>query len=346
MNPDKIANIDINLAAIILMLGVLAAAFRKKHAGNKADTVYFLMVAATLFLSADGLLLEFLEGPDHPGPYVLVMLLETLLEASVNLLMLLWFLYTFFVMYDSTDYLKRKMMIYFTPVAVLLVLDIVNLFTGMLWYYDSSVVYHDTGLYSLQDVFRYAYVFLSIYQYMRYKKENSGIPFFSIWPFIVPMLWGTLLETVTGCTAFHLGAAIGVAMLYFLSAEKSSFIDKGSGFYNMNYLKDLYTRVINREAEPSGILLLKLPADVNIADFCADFRQVLPEESETVRMGEGSFVTFLYGNAKGIINMLLADIDTIAGEHNIAVTARSTSKKKNETPAEFLEENMGELLKK
>ena len=337
INADKIANIDINLAANILILGVLVAVLRKKHTGNKADTAYFLMVAATFFISADGLLLELLEGVHHPGAYVLAMIFETLYEVVLNLALLLWFLYTFFVMYDSMDYLKRELMIYFTPVAVLLVLDIVNLFTGIIWYYDSNGVYHDTYFYSLQDIFRYVYLFMSIYQYMCYEKENDGLCFFSIWPFIVPVLWGTFLETVTGCTAFNLGMAIGIAMLYFLSATKSSFIDEGSGFYNRNYLRHLHRRVINREAEPSGILRLDLPAGADIAGFCADYGQMLPEESETVRMGEGSFVTFVYGNARGIINMLLADIDMIAGEHNMKVAACSSSKKKNETPAEFFE---------
>ncbi|MBQ8945836.1 MAG: hypothetical protein IJ058_03385 [Lachnospiraceae bacterium] len=345
INTDKIANIDINFAAVILMLGVLVAVLRKKHTGNKADTAYLFMVASTLFLATDGLLVAFLRGPYHPGPYVLVMILETLLEVSLNLTMLIWFLYTFFVMYDSMDYLKRKLVLYFAPVVVLLVLDIVNIFTGMLWYYDSNTVYHDTGLYVLQDVFRYAYLFMSTYQYLRYKKETGGMPFFSIWPFIVPMLWGTLLETLTGCTAFHLGISIGVAMLYFISADKSSFIDEVSGFYNVNYLKDLHKRVINREAEPSGILRVELPAASDIAGFCEGFGKVLPEKSETVRTGEDCFVTFLYGNARGIINMLLADIDTIAGEHNMKITAGSSSKEKNETSAEFFERNMGELLR-
>ena len=345
INPDKIANVDINLAAMLLMLGVLVMVLRKDHRGDKAATVYLHFVITTLILAVDGLALEFVEGPVNSGFRALAIGLETFLEFCINIMLLQWFMYTFFIMYDSMDYLKRRLKIYLVPIIIIMVLDIINIFTGILWYYDEDLVYHDTWFYSVHDAIRYFYLVMSIYHYIRYKKENGAMKFFSLWPFLVPMLWGTLVEVVTEFTGFTLGASIGVAMLYILTAEKSSYIDEESGFYNLDYLMKLHERVVNQEAQPGGILRFSLPEGADAAAFCGELKSVMPDTSETYRIDAKSFTTVVFGNTRGLINMLSTDISTIAGEHDMDVKISKVSKKKGETPVEFFENNMGIDLK-
>ena len=221
-----------NFIIALVIIGVFVMTLRKRSDEKKADAAYLGLVIATLVVCVCGLVLEFIEGPVNPGPVLLAMTIETILDMSINLMLLSWLLYAFFVMYDSIDYLKRRLALYMVPIAILMVLEIVNLFNGMLWYYDENVVYHDTDMYSICDVIRYAYLFISVFQYRNYRKVNGRMQFFTIWPYLLSMLWGTLIELTTEISGFTLGAAIGVTMVFIMGIRFLSLI---SSYFSLSF---------------------------------------------------------------------------------------------------------------
>ncbi len=340
INQTNIADVDINLAATLLIIGVFVMTLRKRSDEKKADAAYLGLVIATLVVCVCGLVLEFIEGPVNPGPVLLAMTIETILDMSINLMLLSWLLYAFFVMYDSIDYLKRRLALYMVPIAILMVLEIVNLFNGMLWYYDENVVYHDTVMYSICDVIRYAYLFISVFQYRNYKKENGRMQFFTIWPYLLSMLWGTLIELTTEISGFTLGAAIGVTMVFIMASPKASFTDEESGFYNLHYLNMLYDKVRQKEYDPRIVIRYHLPEGAEVTDFFSQLKDSFPDSCDTIKLDDLNYTTIIYGNTRGLINMLSEDIETIASSLNLDIRFDYVIKEKKETALEFLEKNL------
>ena len=338
ISENIIADVDINLAAALLMLGVLVMTLRRNAAQGKSGRVYRYLAWATLAMALSGLAVEFAEASSEAR--VIAIILETILELSINMMLLFWFLYAFFVMYDSYDYFKRKIKLYMIPVVILVVVDIINMFTGIIWYYDENMVYCETTMYDLYDLLRYTYLLMSIYQYIVFTKENGEMRFFSIWPFIVPIVWGSMVEWVTPTAGFTLGGAIGITLLLILSSAKVSFTDEESGFFNSLYLNNIHDRVRQGEREPHLIISYSMPEGYDIKVFSDRLRQILPEKCDTVRNGPNDFITIVYGQTKGLAAMLKEDMALMAEELNIELKPRAITKKKKETPVEFFENNV------
>ena len=343
ISQNIIANVDVSMAAVLLILGVLVMTLRRKTTGSKADTAYLLLIITVLAATLSDLYLAFFDNPEDPGPYVLLVIMETILEISVNLILLAWLLYVFFTMYDSMDYLRRKFLLYIVPILVMVVFDIINVFTGWIWYFDENMVYHETDLYMVLNLIRYAYLFISIYQYQRYKKENGHIQFFTIWPFIVPIAWGSLLEVFTPVYGFSFGAAIGITMLFIMSSQKVSFTDEESGFYNIHYLNMLRDKIRagENESEPHLVIHYRLATgnDNDMKEFFSQLKEILPDFCDTVKIDDTHYITIIYGNTRGLINLLSEDIEMIADSLKLELKYDYAIKEKQETAADFFEKN-------
>ena len=343
ISQNIIANVDVSMAAVLLILGVLVMTLRRKTTGSKVYTAYLLLIITVLAATLSDLYLAFFDNPEDPGPYVLLVIMETILEINVNLMLLAWLLYVFFTMYDSMDYLRRKFLLYIVPILVMVVFDIINVFTGWIWYFDENMVYQETDLYLVLNLIRYAYLFISIYQYQRYKKENGHIQFFTIWPFIVPITWGTLLEVFTPVYGFSFGAAIGITMLFIMSSQKVSFTDEESGFYNIHYLNMLRDKIRagENESEPHLVIHYRLATgnDNDMKDFFSQLREILPDFCDTVKIDDTHYITIIYGNTRGLINLLSEDIEMIADSLKLELKYDYAIKEKQETAADFFEKN-------
>ena len=340
ISQSMIVDVDINLAAALLMVGVWIMTLRRRSTGEKADSMFLYVIVSALIETVAGLVVEFFEGPVGHGPYALVVILETILEYSITTELFFLLLYVFLTMHDSMDYLKRRMKFYMIPFVILTVVTIVNMFTGIIWYYDENLVYNETILYFFYDVIRYTYLVIAIYQYANYKKQN-GVRFFSMWTFMIPIMWGTLLEWITDCAGFTLGNAIAVAMLFVMSSQKVSFTDEKSGFYNIHYLNMLRENIKEGKYEPSLVINYKLPKGKDLSGFFNELREILPDECDTIKIDDTNFVTVIYGSTRGLMNMLSDDIQMIAEALNMDIKYDYAIKKKEESPVEFFEDAVG-----
>ena len=129
-------------------------------------------------------------------------------------------------------------------------------------------------------------------------------------------------------------------MLYMMSVEKVSFTDDVSGFYNIDYLKWLADQVKSGEYKPHLVIRYSLPDGNDMTEFFDQLREMLPEQCDTVKMNDTSYVTIIYGNTRGLINMLSEDIEMIAESLNLDIKYEYVIKEKGQTPAEFFEKNV------
>lgn len=333
----QIVNVIINSISLILMscLLVMTQAKRQKEK-NTAAKLYRWQVVMVFTLSLSGLLLEFLEGHLFFGAFTLAMFLETVLELSIDLSLVIWFLYTFVIIFNSRDYFKRKVIIFIAPLFIDLVLDAVNLFTGILWYFDDELVYHEVALYTVRDIIRYVYLFLSVYHFVKYNRENRRKQFFSVWIYIIPLLAGSVIEWTTKYTAFTLGAAIGTLLLYLMFREEKNYKDGESGFYNNEYLNRLYERTKEGKTDPHTVMRYRIPKGCDPKAFCSELEKCLPDGCDTIRTDERAFLTVFYGNTGGLADIISEDIQLIGEELKTDIELEIFTKNKQELSVDFL----------
>lgn len=341
MDTSFMANVAINLTAAVLMLIILVLLLRREYNEIKAYKSYLCLVLAALVMGLIGVIIEFVEGPENAGPYVLAVLLEFIFEACIDLSLVNWFIYSFFKMYDSTDYLRRRLPIYIVPVALGFLLDFINIFTGIFWYYDSNIVYHETESYVLWGMIRYLYLIMSIYHCIKYNRENDKKQFFSIWLYVVPVAFGTLLEAITGHTFFTLGVAVGTVLLYVLFLKKKRYTDEESGFFNADYLNHLSGQIEKDLRTPYMAIRFALPEGADASAFCSRLGELLPEGCDTIRLDQRTYIIVVYSDARGLKNLLCEDINILSDELNMSVEIETFSKDKDESHAAFMERITG-----
>ncbi|MBR1671181.1 MAG: hypothetical protein IJ695_10845 [Butyrivibrio sp.] len=334
-------NVAICLTATLLMLCIMTVSLIKGRKVNKAGRAFRYLVIAAFVASISGLILEFIEGPVNPGPYLLAVLLEFIFEVCLDLSLVIWFVFSFFSLYDSMDYFRRKYVFYMTPFAVSVLFEIVNLFTGIFWYYDENVVYHEHELYYLWDIVRYFYLFLSITNYSKFQKENGKKDFFSIWIYVVPLLLGTIFEMLTGYVYFNLGIAVGTTLLYILYLTEYYYTDEESGFFNARYLTRIRKQIDEGKREAHIAIRYVLQKGCDSPAFFGELKKVVPKECDTVRTGERSFLTLIYSDARGLKNLLAEDIQMIAEDLNTDVVIETFAKNKDESAADFFTRSTG-----
>jgi len=340
IDQSIIGDVDVNLAAALLMGGVLIMTLWRSRSGKKADTIFLFMVIAAFVEAVAGLVIAFFEGPESPGSLALVVSIETILELSITIQLFFLLLYVFLTIHDNRDYLIRRMKFYMIPFVILIVLSIVNIFTGIIWYYDGNKMYHEMGLYTVYNLIRYLYLILAIYQYARYRKENGQARFFSIWFYLVPILWGTILERVTPISGFILGNAIANVILFIMISQKVGFTDEGSGFFNIRYLKLLSEKIKAGEYEPHLLIRYHLPEKKDLSDFFRMLKEILPDQCDTVKLDDTNCITVIYGDTRGLINMLSEDIRMISEELCLDIEFDYVVKQRDETPVKFFEKNV------
>lgn len=201
----------------------------------------------------------------------------------------------------------------------------------------ASVIYHETAFYHIRDVIRYVYLIMSVYNFKKFERENGKKQFFSLWIYVIPVLCGSLVEYITGYNAFTLGAAIGTTMLYILFCEKISYKDEKSGFYNIQYLNRLYELARAGKCHPHVVMSYTLPAIYDVKAFCSELTKVLPEGCDTIGTESNAYITVIYGNTRGLVNILSEDIHMIADRLDLDIELEIFTKTKMESPIDFLE---------
>ncbi len=340
INSSIIVNVDMSIAAALLSLGVFLLAIRTKSINDRRVDILRVLSGLSLLNATLYLVLNFMEGPVYHSPIMLVTVLETIDEITSNMFCLYWLYYVLYSTYKSDDYLKKMQRIFNMPFYILLVLDIVNIFTGMLWYYDSNVIYHETLLYTVQDVIRYGFIIVALIQYVRFRKNDGKVHFFNIWLSFVPFFVAGLYEGLTGYYSLSIGLAIGVCMLYMGISAEVGFIDKETGFYNSLYLTYLRDMIEKGRFKLAGIITYRFEDPEHMPRFSDSLIKLLPDDCETVRLDDRTIVTMSETTDGGLVFMLSEDVEAICEEMGIEVEVENEVKSKKIDSMDFFTDNI------
>ena len=338
ISQDLIVNVDINLASLILMLGVLIMALRTLNLKDIRGMIYINMVILIIICDAASMVQYYIY--DTRGSITAMLFYNLIIEVSLNLMVYSFLLFVLYEIFKSRDYVRRMLLKYTIPVGLLIIANIVSFFNGFLWSYDDNYMYVGKPAYYPYMLIEYGYLIYAIILYFKFKSQEKSSARFNIWLYLIPMVIGTVTEILTGYVAFTLGSAIAFTALYLVMAKEMGYRDYESGFYNPIFLSHLYSLVDNGTYNLSSIITCELKDENQLGQFCEALRSVLPEGTDTIRTEANKFITVSESADRGYVFMLTEDVAMVAEEAGIEVEVDSLIKKKKELAADFFIDNI------
>ncbi len=325
-----------NIVALMLSLGLTALAVRLKMKDEIEKRIFVFLLALTAFSG----FIYIIAANIHAG-YLLsgkwwMIITETIIEISVTVFSLIWFVYVDYRMFHSPDHLKRNLKVINIPMILVVLLNVVNLFTGIMFSYDDNMVYSETPLYFVCDMARLLY-FLGSFVFLEWqKRKDKRLKFFSIKSFIIPLMIYVLMIYFVPYATAPLGLAIGLALTYVQNINYMCYQDAETGFYNRLYLENLKKDVEKGVYDANGALVFEL-GDGDRTLMAELITPQLPMESDTIRLGKDRIVTLAAVKDRSALKMLGDDVEMSFEEKGLSVSVNSITRKKKESPVEFLD---------
>ncbi len=333
-----------DVAAAMLSLGVLVLCSRGIIKDDFLGGLFRLLLVVSICLSAIDAATYARKYHEFPGAYPLAMGLQTLLELVLNFIIFLWLLYANYKIYRSRDSIKRKFYQFMIPLFVLMGVDIINVFTGILFYYDEHVMYHTTWLVIPYYLIRYFYFFSIVIQIALHKRHNRNLKFFDMGGFIIPVLVGGLVTNLSPYSVMALGFAIGLCNEYAGIINERSFMDRQTGYFNRFYLRYLKNDIDREVFSPRSGIIFRLTDPEDMGDFAEILSSLLPKKCEVIRYNEDTVVMLAETANRGGLHMMSEDVNLAVEKFNtdhkdrtLSVSMDTISKKKKETAKGFYE---------
>ncbi|MCR5097784.1 MAG: hypothetical protein K6B14_02410 [Lachnospiraceae bacterium] len=317
--PDPVlATIYLNAITIMLLVGILVLYSRLQMHDVIEKRMYSIMVWMMIFMSMSYIVETCLDER------VLVLAPQGyLIEGSIhdiylNVFCLTWILYAKYRMYRKIDYIKRKLLVYCIPFLTLLVLNLLDLFIPVFICYGDDGLMHVTSIYIVQDIIRYGYMFNTILQLNRVKKQGITVRFFSVTPLLICTVVGLVVHVLTpSCyTILSLGMAAGLTLLYAEVANEQSFCDIDTKFFNRSYLNYIFELVSKGRYSVNSIMSFKVDDPGKMTEFSELLRKQLPSECEPVRIMQDEIIVLSKVDERAPLFMVTEDVRAVVDEYN------------------------------
>ena len=263
-------------------------------------------------------------------------------ELSILYICFLWMLYVDYKLYSSWDRILRKYRYFQIPLFAFTILSVINLFTGILFTVDENMVFiWKTGYYILC-IAQYFYGLYPVFLMIRHRLTHKRIPFFHIWPTVVPVLAASIFTSLSPYSARCLGFTIAVVFLYFSYVESWRFNDEKSGFLNSHYMD--YILELDEERLPDYRSAINIYAENANTGLFSILSGDLPYGGELIRMSHNRFLIFSESGQSSAVKLFAGMLCDEAQEYDKAhpeeppvnIIVSYTVRDKDETIKEFI----------
>ncbi len=336
MSAGGLVSIYSNVVSILLLVGMIALVQKAKIEDPVEKQIFLILLWVDLWMSVFYIIVSIRDEKLLPFSHMGALVLETVIEILINAFVLGWFIYTDYRLFHSKDHLHRNVKSYIILGVIISIMDVVNIFTEFLIYFDEDLVYHETSLYVVLDIIRLGYCVASLVLLERHKRHEKRMKFFSVRSFFIPMTIYILLYYFTPFATVCLGIGIGLALIYVQMINEQCYQDMETGFYNRLYLSYLRSQIKQEKVEVSSAILFELSSD-DIEKVSELIAAQLPQDCDTIRYGKKSIVTLAHVKDKSPLHMLAEDVKLSFEEAGEEIAVKYRLKKKKETGAEFLD---------
>ena len=276
-----------------------------------------------------------------PWCHTVAMAAKTLRECAVLCTVMLWLVYVYHKLFSR----KRKHVIMFRlallPLAVLLILLGVNLFTGIMFTFSGDNQLEPRLLLYILYAVAFVYFCSAAIIVRFYDRKTTKIRFLRISPMIISVIVASGTQFFTPYDIGILGYVAGLMLLHLSIAGEYRFVDEESGLYNRGYLAYLFDLALAGKNDTCSVLILEADGDLRAAFTI--LRRVLHQDGDVIRTEDKKFMMFSRESSRSTIQYLSSLVDEAVDRHNaeypeekVQITAHCRMRKRDEDSFTFL----------
>ena len=335
-------SIYLNIMAVVTMLGFLIISRRMRQRVTVGDRIFFIMCINVLLYAVLSLSAILVPADTPEQYYWKAMIFKTLIELVVLFTIYQWLLFVGYGVHESKDHLRRRYWIFLFPMAILVVLFIVNLFTEILFTYDENHVFRPKPLFTLVVVVELVYFVISGVLIWWNNRRVDRMERFHFAPILIPFATGLFETFVSEIAIGPIGFTAAIIFIFFSMTERWQYDDEIPGFYHRAILDYMREQVKTGRADYYCVILFKSEGNEEaLADL---IRAELPKRGKAVHLSEGVFAAYLGKGKEDLRDLIVLAVTESAEEYDkahpdrpIALTTEVINRKKDEDVEVLLE---------
>ena len=338
---ESIVSCYVDAASLLLMVLLLTLSPRLRRREDRASRTYRAICWCVTVNCVMCFITNAMYTQTAPWCHTVVIIARTLRELLVLAVDVLWARYVYYKLYGDKTRNHWTMNAVILSFGALCVLQIVNLFTGILFTYSADNRFEPTPLLYYTYVFSLAFFTYTLLLVWRYDRKANKVRFFHIMPMILPVFVTISTRFFTQYDIGILGYAIGVTMVQFSRISENRFLDAESGLYNRGYLAYLFDlAMMGKNASRSALIL---NVDGNLSACFEIVHATVHQNADVIREEEKKLLMFSNEDSLSAIQYQASLVTEAAEQYNAAhpdnrvqITAHSRMRAADEDVFSFL----------
>ncbi len=252
--------ISLFLIWVILFYGKIQERnWRERHLFN-----WLLLI--NVILSVSDMLAWTLEGAAFPGAYWVLQISTLLYNLSIIFTGGLWLIYCDQEVIENRADAKKRISLYMLPLFFVILLNIINVKTGWIFYYDSANMYHRGELYFLQILIAVAYLMTTagiVIVAAGGKERSKARAAYGLLGFLVtPILTVVVQSLYYGVSLIPFGVTISLLMIFLQQVKSLITRDHLTGLDNQRaFERRLEDKVRNAVGTEEKLFVMMIDAN-------------------------------------------------------------------------------------
>jgi len=207
-----------------------------------------------------------LDGASFSGAYELQVICYSLGYAVAPVITCLWVMYCDLRVYMNEGALKKRTSLYLIPIILNTILLIANLFTPLVFSFDSAHFYHRGHFFFVYMVLMYLYGFISLLMVMRKvlqpdsSVERTEFRYMALF-IITPFIGGVLQWMFYGLSVIWFSMVFSIILVYTNVLSRRISTDPLTGLNNRHKLNQYLSMKIKSADASQSLFVLVLDAD-------------------------------------------------------------------------------------
>ena len=317
MNPivgDAVVSCYVAASSLLVMILLLSVTGRRIHRRNVSMRILYMLSLCVTVNCIFPLIYNAMYMQPAPWCHTAAVIAKTLREIVVLAIVVLWLLYVDHKLYGDRNWHSRKLRLVFLPFVLVLILLIVNLFTGIVFTFSPENRIERKPLLYVIFAVEFGYFILSAVMVRYFDRRSIKTRFLHIAPMVLSILLGSSTQLYTPYDIGILGYVIGITLLYYSVISEYRFVDEASGLYNRGYMVYLYDMALAGQYDARSALTVKvsgdLPAGYDI------LREILHKEYDVIRVEDKKFVMFSGTDSRSSLQLLSTRMEEAVAKHN------------------------------
>ena len=282
---EYVASLAFDLIAILILFGMCMVPKKKGEKENTGTLIFVGMGICIIVGSLFDLFCCMLVNTSYRWGVAAVYASRTISEFAILLFLFCLLLYTDYKLFGSKDHLKRHFGVFLIPPGLIIILYIINFFTGILFGVDAEMRWEPTKFYYIVTFVKYVYLVIPPIHYMRSFLKSEKKRFLHPLSIYVPILAGTIISLLTPFSTIYLGCAVGLVLMIFSGIDSWRYADIKTSFFNKVYIEHILNMIRDKKESRKSMIIFEAKGDQ--AAFAGLLMEELPADNEKVALGNG-----------------------------------------------------------